>query len=297
MDAFNQLYYNKEKNRFVCDKCFSEYTRKHNLIKHLKSEKYCNYRQTLNDIMEKSKKYAIIKKEKEEQEEEKYKKHLVQNINQMIGTQNNINNVNNNNNNTLNNNYNLSLRDFVHENYDLTHIKDSFYKNSDFFTYPNLLHMIMENEKNRNIFFTGNEAIVYSDNELNRMSSDKAGYLVLDKLSHSFNQLLYRQNEETQIYYNYVTKYYYVIKGHYKHDTIFKDYDTEDKRFIYTASSSMFRSRDKYLSKMVSTVNKFGSSIRDNINNEGFQIKDIPFINPSIEDYASAKMRYRDLKE
>jgi hypothetical protein len=247
--------------------------------------------------MEKSKKYAIIKKEKEEQEEEKYKKHLVQNINQMIGTQNNINNVNNNNNNTLNNNYNLSLRDFVHENYDLTHIKDSFYKNSDFFTYPNLLHMIMENEKNRNIFFTGNEAIVYSDNELNRMSSDKAGYLVLDKLSHSFNQLLYRQNEETQIYYNYVTKYYYVIKGHYKHDTIFKDYDTEDKRFIYTASSSMFRSRDKYLSKMVSTVNKFGSSIRDNINNEGFQIKDIPFINPSIEDYASAKMRYRDLKE
>jgi hypothetical protein len=132
----------------------------------------------------------------------------------------------------------------------------------------------MENKKNQNIFFSDNEAIIYSDKELNKMSSDKAGYLVLDKLSQSFTQLMNKQPDETRDFYAFVNKYYNVLKGQYTHDTIFKDYDTEDKRFVYTASSSMFRSRDKYLSKMVSTVNKFGSSIRDNINNEGFQIKD-----------------------
>ncbi len=298
MDEFNKLYFNKEKNKFICDKCDSEYTQKFNLVKHMKNTKSCEYKQTLNGLIQKSKEFAKIKKEREDRENQKFQQHLVQNVGTQnihnIGTQN-INNINNNN--TQNNNYNLSLRDFVHDNYDLTHIKDSFYQNKDFFTYPNFLRMIMENEKNRNIFFANNEAIIYSDNELNRMSSDKAGYLVLDKLSQSFDQLLYRQTDDTRKYYNYVTKYYHVIKGHYKHDTIFKDYNVQEQRFIYTASSNMFRSRDKYLSKIVSTINKFSSDIRENMNMGGYQIKDIPFINPSIEDFASAKMRYRDLKD
>jgi hypothetical protein len=37
--------------------------------------------------------------------------------------------------------------------------------------------------------------------------------------------------------------------------------------------------------------------MREKINSEGHEIKDIPLINPSIEDFASAKMRYRDLKD
>ncbi len=295
-EHFNKLYFNQEKNKYVCDKCLSEFTRKFNLVNHMINEKRCQYKKKINTLIKKSEELSQIKKEKEAKENAQFTQHVIQNIkNQNIGTQNI--NINNNNNNTQNNNYNISMRDFVHENYDLTHIKDTYYEKKDFFTYPNLLRVIMENEKNRNILFSDGQAIIYSDNELNRMSSDKAGYLVLDKLSHSADQLLYRQPDDVRQFYSYINKYYHVIKGHYKHDTIFKDYDVNDQRFVYTASSNMFRSRDKYLSKIVSTVNHFSDDIRQNMNIEGHQIKDIPLINPSIEDFASAKMRYRDLKD
>jgi hypothetical protein len=59
----------------------------------------------------------------------------------------------------------------------------------------------------------------------------------------------------------------------------------------------MFRSRDKYLSKMVSTMKPFSDEIREKMSFQGEDVKDIPSINPSIEDFASAKMRYRDLKD
>jgi hypothetical protein len=70
----------------------------------------------------------------------------------------------------------------------------------------------MENKKNHNIFFSNGEAIIYTDNELNRMSSDKAGYLILDKINKSFNEILYQQDEETQQYYHFISMYFYVIK-------------------------------------------------------------------------------------
>ncbi len=189
------------------------------------------------------------------------------------------------------------MKDFVHESYDLTHIKDSFYQRKDFFIYSNFLQAIMENKKNQNIFFSENEAIIYSDNELNKMSSDKAGYLVLDKLSQSFNQLMYKQDDESREFYAFVTKYYSVLKGQYKHDTIFKDYDIDEKRFVYTSNSALFRSRDKYMAKIMTTVNKFNDGARENMNLHIQDIKNIPTINPNIEDYASVRMRYRDLRD
>ena len=297
---FDKIYYNKEKNRFICNKCFVEYTRRFNLIKHHKNKKSCEYKQYVNKMMQENKELALIKKEKEEEERNKYKEDIIQNI-QNIGTQNIQNigtlNNNNNNNNTQNNNYNFAIRDFVNDRYDISHIKDSFYEKKDFFLYPNFLQMIMENEKNRNMFIVDKEAVFYTDNELNKMNVDKAGYMILDKLSESFDQLLYRQEQEARDYYSFITKYYHVIKGHYKHDTIFKEYDVDSRQFIYTANSSKFRSRDKYLSKITSTLNKFDGETRDVINKSGHQIKNIPLINPNIEDYASVKMRYRDLKD
>ncbi len=301
-EKFKKMYYNEEKERFVCDKCAKEYTTKRNLVKHLKNKKSCELRIQINEIMKESLRIAEIRREREEKERKELLSHLVQpndlrrDVQNIQNNLNNIQNINNNNNNTQNNTYNLSIKDFVHESYDLTHIKDSFYAQKDFFIYPNFLRVIMENKKNQNIFFANNEAIIYSDNELNKMSSDKAGYLVLDKLSQSFNQLLNKQDEEVRDFFAFITKYYSVLKGQYKHDTIFKDYDVDERRFFYTANSGMFRSRDKYLSKIVSIINQNSGNVRQNMNIKGTEIKDIPLINPSIEDFASAKMRYRDLK-
>jgi hypothetical protein len=249
-------------------------------------KKECVRRSEINELINDNLQVAEIKKEKIRIEDDKFKSHVVQN---------NINNIQNNNN-TQNTTYNILLKDFIHENYDLTHIKDSFYEKKDFFIYPNFLRMVMENEKNQNIFFSNNEAIIYSDNELNKMSSDKAGYLVLDKLSQSFNQLLNMQDDGAREYYSFITKYYSLLKGQYKHDTIYKEYDIDEKKFVYTSNSNMFRSRDKYLSKIMTTVNKFSNGAREHMNVKADDIKDIPLINPSIEDFASVRMRYRDLK-
>ncbi len=297
-ELFDKEYYNIEKKCYLCKDCFTEFTRKYNLIKHLNNKKSCLYKQNIQKLIKKNNEQSLITLQKEEEERNKYKEDIIQNI-QNIGTQNiqNIGTLNNNNNNTQNNNYNFAIRDFVNDRYDISHIKDSFYEKKDFFLYPNFLQMIMENEKNRNIFFVDKEAVFYMDNELNKMSSDKAGYMILDKLSESFDQLLYRQDKEARDYYSFISKYYHVIKGHYKHDTIFKDYDVDAQQFFYTSQGNLFRSRDKYLTKIVGTVNKFSDETRENINKSGHQIKNIPLINPNIEDYASVKMRYRDLKD
>jgi hypothetical protein len=157
----------------------------------------------------------------------------------------------------------------------------------------------MENKKNQNIFFTDNhqEAIVYTENELNRISSDKAGYLILDKLSQSFDQILYKQDDEAQEYYKFIQKYYSVLKGQYKHDTIYKDYDVDDRKFIYTANSSLFRSRDKNLQKMISTLDNCNAEARENMKFVASDIRKIPLVNPNIEDFASIRNRYKDLKD
>ncbi len=289
-ELFDKIFFEEENKRYVCKKCGCGYTSKQNLIKHLRMKKECVRRSEINELINDNLQIAEIKKDKIKKEDEKFKSHVVQN--NISNVQNNIQN----NNNTQNTTYNIMLKDFIHENYDLTHIKDSFYEKKDFFIYSNFLRMVMENEKNQNIFFSNNEAIVYSDNELNKMSSDKAGYLVLDKLSQSFNQLLNMQDDGAREYYSFITKYYSLLKGQYKHDTIYKDYDIDEKKFVYTSNSNMFRSRDKYLSKIMTTVNKFSNDAREHMNVKAEDIRDIPLINPSIEDFASVRMRYRDLK-
>jgi hypothetical protein len=129
------------------------------------------------------------------------------------------------------------------------------------------------------------------------MSSDKAGYLILDKLNQSFDELLYKQDSEAREYFKFISKYYYVLKGHYKHDTIFKDYDVDTRQFYYTSQGNLFRSRDKYLTKIGSTLSKYKDSTRENMMISLDEVNNIPIINPNIEDFSSVKMRYRDLKD
>jgi hypothetical protein len=282
----------------------SEYTSKQNMKNHLFNEKQCKKKVQLKKLIKTRKDYSTQVLNNELKINDLYNLHCnnsanIQTLNNNIQTQNiqNINNTNNTNNNTHNSTYHFTIQDFVNERYDLTHIKDSFYEQKDFFIYPNFLRMIMENKKNQNIFFSNNEAIFYTDNELNKMSSDKAGYLILDKLSQSFDELLYKQDSEAREYYKFISKYYNVLKGHYKHDTIFRDYDVNTRQFFYTSQGNLFRSRDKYLTKIIGTVNKFSDNVRENMNIDGLNIKNLPIINPNIEDFASIRMRYKDLKE
>ncbi len=273
---------------YMCNLCKSSFKKKQSIERHILEQKRCIKLQKIEECVKNTQEIVKIIKNKEKE----------QINNTYIFQDNSVNNTqNNNNNNTNHNTYNLSIRDFVHDSYDISHIKDDFCLQKGFFLYPTFLEAIMENKKNHNVFFLDKEAIIYSDNELNRMSSDKAGYLILDKLNRSFIKLYNRQDEERQKFIEFIKKYYHVISGQYKHDTIYKDYDVDEKKFIYTHHSSMFRSRDKYLNKIISTLSKHKDETRKNMNLHIDQIKDIPLLNPNIEDYASTRVRYRDLKD
>ncbi len=285
---YENTFYNKSKNVYYCGNCESEYTHLNNLRRH-RIKDTCYKRKETNTIIDTNAERCnkIIEKENKKQEI----------INQQINYNNcNIQNNNNNNTNTNNSTYNLNVNDFVHDKYDLSHIKDEYYLQKDFFLYHNLLKAIMENKNNHNIFFSNDEAIIYTDNELNKMSYDKAGYFILDKLSQSFDQIFYKNDKETQEHYKFIQKYYYLVKGQYINDTIFKDYDINEQKFIYTSNSRLFRSRDKYLAKMISTLSPIKNEVRERMSVSLDQINDIPIVNPNIENYASIKMRYRDLK-
>ncbi len=273
----------------TCPLCERVFNSRFNLKRHLLyNQTSCQRKQLENELFKKTKEDSIKKIEKAKE---------VQSINNTyIGTQNN-NNILNNNNNTQNNTYNFSMNDFVNDSYDISHLNDDFYAKKDFFLYPVFLDAVMQNKKNHNIFFAENEAIIYTDNELSKMDSDKAGYLILDKLSQSVDQLFYKNDKETQDYYSYITKYYHVIRGHYKHDTICKDYDVNTRSFIYTANSRSFRGRDKYLNKIIGSINRVKNSTRENMNINLHEIKDIQKLNPNIEDYCSVRNRYKDLKD
>ncbi len=288
-DMYDDVYLNTSTNEYLCKKCNKTYSNIDSIRKHL-INKTCIKRQNRNNIMKKNKEVIdiIIQKEKENQEI----------TNQQINYNNcNFQNINNQHNNTHHNTYYVNMRDFTHDRYDISHIKDNFYLQKDFYLYHNFLRMIMQNKKNQNIFFSGNEAVVYTDKELNRMSSDKAGYLLLDKLSQSFDQLISTQTDEVKTYFHFITSYYRIMKGQYKNDTIFKDYDINDHKFYYTSNSGLFRSRDKYLAKMISTLSAFKEGARENMAYSIHQMNDIPLVNPNIEDFASVKLRYRDLKD
>ncbi len=292
-NMFENIFFNKLTNTYYCNKCIKEYSSLSSVRRHI-IKGVCVKRQEINYIFDENneKLNKIIKKEQEKQE--------IMNNQINYNNNNNYNNCNflnnNNNNNTNNSTYNLNVKDFVHERYDISHIKDEYYLQKDFFLYHNLLKTIMQNKNNQNIFFSNNEAVIYTDNELNKMSSDKAGYMILEKLSQSFDEIFYKNDAETQKYYEFIQKYFRIMKGQYINDTIYKEYDIDEQKFIYTSNSRLFRSRDKYLAKMVTTLSPIKNDVRDHMSVSLDQINDIPMINPNIENYVSEKMRYRDLK-
>jgi len=103
----------------------------------------------------------------------------------------NVQNVQNVNNNLSQNNYNFELKDFIENNYSHSHIPRNAIQNKDFYLHKNFLNLIMENDENKNIYFDGKYAFIYTDGGLKRIQSDKAGYLVLEKLDKAIISYVY----------------------------------------------------------------------------------------------------------
>ncbi len=286
----------KETKIFKCTRCEKEYTSKQNLLIHLKNKKMCENNQLLNKMLKESE----LKSVSEALESSKKLQETV--------IQNNTNcNVQNN---TFNNSpmIKLEVSDFGRDVYSYNHIPKSYMKEDDFYLYPNFLNKILENEKNQNIYFINHDentksenkkALIYADETLYKINEDKAIYMILEKLGTTMKYLLnksYKNEEEKEKdkeKLDEIHRYYRVVTGHFKHDTIFKDYDLEDNTF-YNLSHKR-RSRDVYTSKIKNIINSHGtpiSQITTNNLNHSFEI-----FNPDIEDYGSTRVRNKDLKK
>ncbi len=57
---FDKIYYNKDKNLFICNKCSTEFTRRFNLIKHTKSNKSCLYKQNIKKLINQNNEKSLL---------------------------------------------------------------------------------------------------------------------------------------------------------------------------------------------------------------------------------------------
>ncbi len=300
----NSLNVNELKE-FQCPRCYKEYKSKRSLYNHLLNLKLCNVNKTIYEAkMNKNNELITNNQLSNTSQTNILNNGNIQNNN--LNVQNNLSVQNNYNNNNYNNapTIKLEVKDFGREAYTYNHIPKSYIKNDDFYLYSNFLNKLLENEKNQNIYFINHDenvksenrkAIIYADETLYKINEDKAIFMILEKLKNTMEIILSKvyKNEEDKVKIAEIIKYYRVITGHFKHDTIFKDYDHDDKYFYNLTHKR--RSRDVYTSKIKNIINTHGNPIKELTNNHNIQILDI--FNPDIEDYASTRVRNKDLKK
>ncbi len=295
---------------FGCMKCNKKYKYKKDLVHHLKNKSICENNQLLNNMISTCN-----------------HKSLTEIVSESKNLQQNIVNSFNNNNLSVQNNFNnaptikLEVNDFGRETYSYNHIPKSFIKQDDFYLYKNFLNKLLENKENQNIYFMNydedikaenRKAIIYADEILYKINEDKAIFMMMEKLKNTMDSILLskkyancivengqkvedseEENKKLEEKIAEIKKYYHVISGHFKHDTIFKDYDVEEKQFYNLAHKR--RSRDIYTLNIKDIVNEHGTPISEISGHNGIQ--QLHNFNPDIEDYASTRMRNKDLKK
>ena len=245
------------KKRYKCFLCDTIYKKKCSLVDHFDNKDLCDKKRALN------KKFKSMVEHSNEIINQSIQQPIqqpIQNINnnQFIQNNNNniqnIQNIQNINNNLAQNNYNVQLKDFVENNYSHEHIPRNVIHDKDFYLQKNFLSLIMENDENKNIYFDGKYAFVYTDGGLKRIQSDKAGYLVLEKLDKAMISYVYSNPQSLKEDFSYVDRYYSVMKNKYIFDTIHKPYNTETHKFDYCETKNI-RTRDKCLSEITQICN------------------------------------------
>jgi hypothetical protein len=303
-DALTLLH---EKSVFECPLCKSTYSSKQNLVKHARNKKLCQNRQVLNGLYN-----SHQKKIPEAQSLDKKmtvptyirrggSENPIQIIqNQNIQTQNIQNqNITNSQNNSIK--LDLKLNDFMHDIYDHTHL-DYRELSTDFYLLKNFLKLMMENESNHNIMFMEDDdtnAIVYTRDNIRKIPSEKAGFILLEKLYKTMENLIRHvvHDEESREKHSYMIRYYRIILAKYRCDTTYRNWNCKTKKFENTSHGNQLRSRDEYLAEMINVVNQYTDNIQESINQNvdydsiSHRIIDVV---PNIEDFASRRLRYRD---
>ncbi len=270
--------------KYKCNECNSLYKRKENFLDHLANKELCDKRKNINDLLNKSSITTFGSNNP-------FHQINIQNLNNNIQNIQNNQNIQNVNNNLSQNNYNFELKDFIENNYSHDHIPRNMIQNKDFYLHKNFLSLIMENDENKNIYFDGKYAFVYTDGGLKRIQSDKAGYLVLEKLDKAIISYIYSNPQSLKEDFSYVDRYYSVMKNKYIFDTIHKPYNIDTKKFDYCETRNI-RTRDKCLSEITQICNLHKDKTKEIMKSKEYDKFEIDAnYQVNIPNYESARTR------
>ncbi len=263
------------KKHYKCFECNMIYKKRESMSNHLLNKELCNKNKLIHLI------HPTDQKEG----------HLIQNI-QNNNTQiiNNIQNNNIQNNNHSENKCSVKINDFIENNYTYSHIPLNVVQNKDFYLYKNFLHLLLENDENKNIYFDGKYAFIYSDGGLKRIQSEKAGCLMLEKINKTIGLYIY-SNPLYKEKYDYIEKYYSVMRNKYVYDTIYKPYNVETKKYDYCETNNI-RTRDKCLSDITQVCNIYKERTKQIMKEKEYDKHEIDTnYQVNIPFYESSKMR------
>ncbi len=260
---------------FKCNECETLYKRKEDLIKHFLNKSICNNKKILNQAIE----------------NKKQKLNQIQNNTIISNVQNN--NIQNNIQNTNPKTYTYKLTDFIEENYKHDHIPDDIIKNKDFFLYKNFFNLLLENDANKNIYFDNKSAFLYSDDGLKQVPTDKAGYVILEKIDKALRSFLYSNDKINEDENKKIERYYSVILKKYKFDTIYRPYDFE-RHVFFTCATNNLRTRDKCLSDINQVLSKHKEKTKLVFREREYDRYEIDSsYKIAIEDFESDRNRYK----
>ena len=295
ISSFTESMNDESTEDHICGQCGNLFSTKYSLMRHMSRKGVCKKNRQYNENKE-----MVEKKQK--------KRESIQNISEestsvhIYDQSNHIHNVQNNNIHN-NNSLKLDVKDFIHDIYDHTHI-DYHGLSTDFYILKNFLALLMENKTNQNIFFNDDirdGALVYTREDIRKMPCDKAGFIMLEKLYMTMDDMIQHviKDESDREKFSFMSRYYKKILEKYRCDTIYREYNQQTHTFYNTHQGRQLRSRDEYLADIMSVVRKYNLSMEDNllcdIHPEG-RMSRYTDINPNIEDFASTRVRYRDLK-
>ncbi len=273
---YTNIIINNDTN-FLCNNCKKQFKSKQALLKHLNNPRLCE------NIL----KLKLLNIDRH-----------ANNINIQNNNENIKNNQNQNNSIKLYDS-DVKLNDFLLNSYSYKHICDEDISSDDFYIYTNLLKILLKNRENHNIYFINDNAVVYSENFLNLVPKDKAIYFILYKLENVIHNIIENNNDKFKEKSNNIKKYYKSLLDQYKYDTIFSEYDIKENKFIYNINYLQLYSRDIYMKNINQIFNKHEEDTKNIFNEKNLMNDHTKMIKiiPNIEDFASKRLRYKDLKD
>ena len=269
--------------KFMCEKCGTKFTKKYNYYVHQRESKRCKEISKVNVCVDNRQSYTT-------------------NIaNAQYNIYNTIQNNTQNITNSVKNDSKVSVvvKDFINDDYAYDHIPRSVIDHKDFFLPKNFLKHILMNDKNKNIYFENKYAFMYTNGRISRIPTDKAAYLILEKLKIAI-ELFIRTKGLTKAdpeRSKKIERYLEVNVWKYMNDTTYKKYNIDTDEYEHIQFLCI-RLRDHIMSELSHVLNGERDEIIQLLSTI---VPDMDDIDTSysihIEDYISTRLRNKPLKD